>query len=386
MFNSFKKIIKGLCVLSVLSLTTTANVQAQLGEVGEILRAGAGDANTLLEKFLNPYINGFGADLNTGWFSTAKSHQKLGFDISINVAAAVVPTTDQIFNVNDLNLTELVLISGNPETPTIAGANSTDTRLGVLWDDPRTPQDDDVLFDFEIPSGTDFPYAPAPMIQASVGLIKDTDISLRYIPQTDFNVDPINSSLGLFGFGVKHGINQWLPGEKLIPVDLSVQFGYTAFNASAGFDVLPQDESSDVFNPYNDSNWDGQGIDLETKASTFNAIVGKTLPIISVYAGLGIESSKTTITTPGAYPLTSPATPDDQSQYPNEIYHPQDNPDGATQIIREIDSPIDLEIKGSNSMRAFVGTRIRLTVLQISASYTLANYSTFNVGFGISLR
>lgn len=375
MFKRFKTIMKYLYALAFIGVLMTGTAKAQLGDAGAILRAGATDANTLMESYVGPYAKGFGADLNTGWFNTAKTHKKLGFALTINVAAAVVPTADQLLNVNDLALTQLELISGSAETPTIAGNDATDTRLGVYWDDPRTTSNQDVLFDFAVPAGTGFSYAPSPMVQASVGLIKDTDVTLRYVPDTDFSA--VDASIGLFGFGIKHGINQWLPGGKLIPVDLSVQFGYTTFNASAGFEVDPE-TGSDIYNPYQASTWDGQGIDMETKASTFNAIVGKTLPFISVYGGIGIESSTTTINTPGSYPITSP----------NPNYNPSstDPAQNSEKVIEKIDSPIDLKIDGDNSVRAFAGFRFNIAVIQISGSYTLSNYSAFNVGFGFGLR
>jgi hypothetical protein len=375
MFNSFKKLMKFLPALAFFGIITAGTAKAQLGDAGAILRAGAKDANTLLDSYVSPYAKGFGANLNTGWFNTAKSHKKLGFDVSLNVAAAFVPSADQLFNVEDLTFTQLERISGNPVTPTIAGEDVTNTEMGVYWDDPRTPGSNDVLFSFDLPGGTGFPYTPSPMVQASVGLIKDTDISLRFVPTVE--VPGVDADLGLFGVGIKHGLNQWLPGGKLLPVDVSVQFGYTTFNASAGFDVTP-DAGADTYNSYPSTTWDGQGIDMETTASTFNAIVGKTLPFISVYAGVGFENSTTTISTPGSYPITSP----------NPNYDPfsSDPAKNSEKIIEKIDEPVKLEIDGSNSVRGFVGTRIKIAILQISASYTLANYSSFNVGFGIGLR
>ncbi|MEX0721870.1 MAG: DUF6588 family protein [Balneolaceae bacterium] len=376
MFNSYKKFIKGLCALAVLSLGTIGSANAQLGDAGAILRAGAADANILLENYLAPFGKGFGADLNTGWFNTAKTHQTLGFDVNLTVSAAVVPTAGQVIDINSLTpqFDQLELTGGSSETPTISGNSDTDTRLGVYWNDPRTASPQDVLFDFGMVGGTGVPYVPAPMVQATIGVIKDTDVSLRFIPETE--ISAMDGSVGLFGFGLKHGINQWLPGGRLLPVDLSVQFGYTSFASNSGFEVYPT-ENSDTYNEFDLSVWEGQGLELETSATTFNVIAGKTLPFISLYGGVGLEGSTTTIKTPGSFPYTAP----------NENYDPvSTNPEHRIKVIEKIDSPIDINIDGDNSFRAFAGTRIKLAVFQISASYTLANYSSFNVGFGITFR
>lgn len=373
MFNKFKNITKSLCAVMLLSFAATSTAYAQLGDAGEILRGGADDANLLLDSYLSPYAEGFGANLNTGWFNQAKAHGTLGFDISLNVAAAIVPTSSQTFNVSELALSELEIISGSNSSPTIAGDEASTTTMGITYTNPQSGQEE-VLTSFDIPGGVGFPYVPSPMVQASVGIIKDTDVTLRFVPEVDIN--PIEGSVGLFGFGVRHGLNQWLPGGKLLPVDLAVQFGYTTFNANSAFNVDPE-TGSDIYNPYNASQWEGQGMDMETSATTINAIVGKNLPFIAVYGGLGFESSTTTITTPGSYPITS-INPD---------YDPQQNTEETREkIIESINAPIDLEIKGSNNIRAFAGFRLSIAILRISASYTLSNYSSANVGIGFGFR
>ncbi|MDR9416590.1 MAG: hypothetical protein RI564_09915 [Gracilimonas sp.] len=378
MFNNFKKISKGLCAVLVLSLASVGTAHAQLGDAGEILRGGADDANTLLRSYLTPFGEGFGANLNTGWFNQAKAHGTLGFDISVNAAVALVPSSDELFNVADLGLTQLEIASGSsPESPTISGddASTTTLELNGTYQNPQTGQTEEItLTQFDLPGGVGYPYVPSPMFQATLGIIKDTDVTLRFVPETD--ISAIDASVGLFGFGVKHGLNQWLPGGKVLPVDISLQFGYTSFNANAGFDVEPE-TGGDIYNPFNESQWDGQGLDMETTATTINAIVGKKLPFISVYGGIGFESSTTSITTTGFYPITSV----------NPAYNPQDNSEQTRQkIIEDLEAPIDFEIEGSNNMRAFVGARLSIAILRISASYTLSNYSAANIGVGFGFR
>lgn len=373
MFNNVKKIIKALCIVSFFSFATVGNVQAQLGDAGEILRAGADDANIYLSEFLSPFSNGFGASLNTGWFTTANSHSTLGFELNLNVGVAMVPSTALEIDVSSLGMSNLEVTSGSNTTPTISGEDNTNTKLGQMWTNPQTNQQEP-LFEFDAPSGIAFEYVPAPMAQLTVGVIKDTDVSLRFVPTTalgDFG------ELGLFGFGVKHGINQWIPGGKVLPVDLSVQFGYTSFNMSTDFEVDPE-TGNDIYNPYNASQWDGQGLEMETSAYTINAIVGKKLPIIAVYGGIGIEGTTTTLGSPGAYPLT----------VPNSNYDPtsSDPAENRQKVIESLSAPIDLEMEGENNFRAFAGFRVKLAVIQLFANYTLSTYPTANAGFGFTFR
>lgn len=364
-----------------LSVAITPRAQAQLGDAGEILRSGANDANLLMENYLKPFGAGFGANLNAGWVNTARAYKPLGFDLRANAGVALVPSVDQSFNVTSLAFQEVSLLGGPSTTPTISGEDVSSTRIGkeFTYTDGNGNQQTEELFSFVMPQGIGFPYVPAPMVQLTLGAMKDTDVSLRYFPTYD--IEDVGS-IGLFGFGVKHGINQWLPGGDMMPVDLSVQFGYTSLDVSAEFDVQPVIDS-DTFVPSGyeagSARWNGQGADLKATGYTINALVGKTLPILSIYAGVGMESSKMTLKTPGNYPLTSP----------NDNYDPNaaaGSPDSYTKAIESMASPIDLNLDGENSFHAMGGLRIRLAILTISGSYTLAKYPVANLGVGISIR
>lgn len=368
MMKFLKKYTTGTLLIGALAFSTP--VQAQLGDAGEILKAGAGDANILLKNYLAPFGKGFGSSMNTGWFSSAGTHKKLGFDVSLNVGVSVVPTSGLTFNVDNIGLTTLERTSGSSVTPTINGDDKTDTELGIYFTNPINDQQE-LLTEFEMPAGVGFEYVPAPMVQASVGLIKSTDVTLRFVPETDLGDDL--GTVGLVGFGFKHGLNQWIPGGGLLPVDLSIQMGYTQLTMEVPFDVDPE-TGADIKNDFAVSTWDNQGLDFEAKAFTFNAIVGKKLPFVSAYAGLGYETSETSIATPGSYPVTSV-----NNDY-NGVTETQ------TRKIEAIVDPIDITIGGENSVRAFAGVQFKVAVFKIFANYTAATYSSFNAGFGITFR
>ncbi|MDZ7660588.1 DUF6588 family protein [Fodinibius sp.] len=344
----------------------------QVGDIGDILQAGREDANTLARSYLEPFGSGFGASLNTGWTNTASPHSKLGFDVTVSAGLAIVPDAAKSFNINELGLQQLELEGTNPVTPTINGADETGSLLAAYEEINGTRQK---LLEFNMPNGSGFGYVPAPMIKAGVGIIKDTELMLRYTPKTkigDFG------SFNLFGVGAKHGINQWLPGGKLLPVNLSVMFGYTTMDVGSDLNLTASDvirDPNNTENPYNVSQWEDQTVEMNTDAWTINALVGKSLPIISVYAGVGYEASTFSITTPGSYPTV----------IPNEAYQndPQNN---EPLIVNAVDDPIDVSIDGDNGFRALAGFRLKFTVLHISGSYTLSNYPSYNLGVGISFR
>lgn len=356
--------------LCFLFLIPAEKSHAQFDDLGEILRAGANDSNLLLESYLRPYTTGFGADLNSGWNNSARPYKTLGFDLKVSAATSFVPIADELFNVNDLHFTQLEVLEGN-STPTIAGPNNVNrARLGQTFTNPQTGNQEE-LFAFDMPEGTGFPYVPAPMVQLTVGIPFNTDVSIRAVPAID--IPDVDGTINLFGAGVKHGLNQWLPGGALLPVDLSAQVGFTQLSMNVGVDVQPIVDG-DTRNDFNDSNWENQEIELNSTGYVANLLVGKTLPLLSVFGGVGMQSSNMTIKTSGAYPIT----------VPNVEFDGQN--DDRTKAIEELVDPIDLDIAGENSLHALAGFRLRLGFIAISGSYTFSNYPVANVGVGISFR
>jgi hypothetical protein len=362
----------------------------QVGDIGDILQAGREDANTLARAYLEPFGSGFGASLNTGWTNTASPHGKLGFDVTVSTGLAIVPDAAKSFDVTALGLSDnFRLLNENGEIPgpnenidptaqTINGNDVSGPMVGFFTDQDYDGDGEvDKLVDFNMPEGSGFGYVPAPMIKAGVGIVKGTELMLRYTPKTkigDFG------SFNLFGVGAKHGINQWLPGGKLLPVNLSVMFGYTNMEVGSDLDLTASDvigNRSDIENPYNASQWEDQTVEMNTDSWTINALVGKSLPVVSVYAGVGYEASSLSITTPGSYPTVVPKQSAD---------NPPNNEPQKPLFVDAVDEPIDVSVDGDNGLRALAGFRLKFTVLHISGSYTLSNYSSYNLGVGISFR
>ncbi|TVQ65758.1 MAG: hypothetical protein EA360_08115, partial [Balneolaceae bacterium] len=309
---------------------------------------------------------GFGAGLNSAWFTSPKPHRTLGFDLRVSVTAAMVPDADQIFNVASLSLERLQILDGGSVTPTLFGEDTPGPRVGEFYLNPVSGQTEE-LYSFRMPEGTGIPIVPTPMAQLTVGLIRDTNLSIRYVPNIAVGEDV---DYGVIGFGVQHGLNQWLGS---LPVDVSVQFGFTNLHLDLMVDERPIVDFN-TENPYPDSFWQNQAFKFQSNAYTANLIVGKQLPIFSVYGGVGFQDSKTTLKAAGNYPILVPVDM-------NEL-----EPGGPTKKVDAITDPIDIELIGGNKVHAFVGGRIRLAVFAISFNYTRSTYNSYTLGAGISFR
>lgn len=370
--------IKYALVLSVFILGSNFSAKAQIGNIGEIIRAGQADATLLAEAYVNPYATGFGNSLNSGWFQTAGTHGLLGFDITLSTTFAVVPSTDEQFNVRNLEPQfEAIEVYNNVyETPTIAGEAATRTEFVISGDNSSgVPRDQ--LPRFTMPDGSGFGYVPAPALQISKGLPKGIDLSLRYIPKV--GVDDVGD-ISLFGFAVKHDILQWIPGLGMLPIDVSAQFGYTSLSAnSAGISVLPPDA---YFNgngnysnsgQYDRSDFDGQKVETTTSGWTANVLVGKNLSLVAfgvgAYAGVGIQSSTMELDVAGNYPVESP---DPTIQNPNQ------------KRLEVLSDPINLDLENGVSPNLMAGVNIDITLIRIAAQYSYGDYSMGTVSVGIA--
>lgn len=365
MFNNFKKIIKGLCALSVISLATVGTANAQFGDIGAFLKAGVDDATILTKEYLRPFPTGFGTGLNAGWNEAAAPKKTFGFSIQVRPSLAFVPGSAQKFDVSTLGLEKIVVAQGeDPVTPSIAGKNSSGPLLEI-YDDPNDPNRNK-LGEFTMPKGTGFSFVPAPIAQVSLGLVKGTDVSVRFLPETEIGDF---GNIEILGGAVKHDIGQWLPGSKLLPVDLSVMAGFNQISVNGTLDLQPDgvrnpNDPSLSSNPNPD--FEDQAVETTTNTFVLNALVGKQLPLLSVYGGVGYQTASLDLDIKGDYPVNTNVAGQD--------------------FYNVISDPISFSLDSESSVHLLGGFRIRLGVIAIYGEATLANYFTANAGIGISFR
>lgn len=286
----------------------------------------------------------------------------LGFSLQIRPSIALVPTSDQSFDISSLGLDKISLAAGeSPITPTISGSTGSGPELVIN-------ENGNEISIFNMPGGTGVAFVPAPIIQASLGLIKNTDITVRYLPEVSFDD---YGSISIIGGAIKHGINQYIPAGKLLPVDLSIMFGFNQIGADANLSLAqvgtrdPNDPNL-VSNPT--PNFDNQQVTTQTSTYVVNVLAGKALPFISVYGGLGFQKASFDLTMEGDYPVPffNPLTP------------------GEDYFV--IQDPVSFTIDSESNVHMLGGFRLRLGFIAFYGEATLANYFTANAGVGISFR
>ena len=191
-----------------------------------------GEANG--KEYMKPFVNAFGSDLNSGWFSTAKT-SPLSFGLTFNAMLAVVPDDDKTFlaqNPDTLRYKETEVVSA-----TVFGNN------GGFFTSDEYPE----LF---LPGGVDIKAVPLIVPQAHLGLPGGFEVEVRYIPPYEIKD---MGKISFVGGGVKYQVSKLIPMlSALLPISIqgsyqqlklgdvvTVNSAFVNIHASRGLVVLP---------------------------------------------------------------------------------------------------------------------------------------------------
>jgi hypothetical protein len=195
-------------------------------------------------------------------------------------------------------------------------------------------------------------YVPVPIANIGIGLPKQTDLKIRYAPTIDLGDQ---GKFNLFGIAVMHDVKQYIPGLKLIPIDISGFVGYTRMKLEA-----------DLSGSYAGPNPNNQKGIFEMSATTIQGLISKKFSVVTAYAGIGYNIARSNISVKGNYDFNG------------------DGDSGTGGDAGEKD-PIGLDFSASGP-RVTTGVRLKLAVFTFHADYTVQKYKALTVGFGICVR
>ncbi len=340
----FKRAI--LCSMICLSINAVAQDE---NDIVNFLNAGQQDARKLMNAYLTPAIEGFSYGFNGGWYTTAKAHKTLGFDIAVAIHGVFVPTSKNYFNPNGLQLqtvTGFTSASSNGLAPTIMGP---DVRTDYSVDADDNGQTDAT---FQGPRGLDFKDnlkingTLAATAQVGIGIYKNTDLKIRWTPEIEYG----SSKVKMLGFGVMHDIKQHIPGIKVLPFDLSILVAYTKIKGSTGLENTFPKPATDT-RP--------QVMNYSMNAWLFEALISKKLAMVTFFGGVGFNTVQADADVKGSYVV-----------------------EGFPGALKD---PVSLGFK-NKSMRVNAGMRLNLGPIYLSGEYVLQEYSMVSAGFGVTVR
>lgn len=290
-------------------------------------------------NYVKPIVQGWGADLNSGFYHSADLHDILGFDVQLKLSAARLSEEDKWFNFempDQITYNAFTLRAGTDyekfvRTPTAVGAKG---ETIVRTKSTSIVPNQEIA---RLPGGYDLPISPLIVPQAAIGLPFGLEVMGRFIPTTTLSSEGTDiGKVNFLGFGVRHDIDQYIPAP--LPIDIAVHFMTQKFNFK---DASDNNLISATATAY--------GIEASAKALIF-----------TLYGGFQLESSKFTI---GPYTATF-----------------KEGTQTRTVRVEEF------EIEGKNRSRFHAGLRLILLIVNLHADYSFAETPVITVGAGITLR
>ncbi len=337
-------------ILTLVTCFYSINGSAQ-PDLDVLLRGGVEDANTLMEAYIDPVAKGVSASLVNGWYNTAKTHKPGRFDITITANAVFIPDDDLMFDVNNLTLNNVRLVT--PEdgmVPTLAGPDDVSSTYEYYDDDGIFQGTFDGPDGFDLKGNFGMQAIPVPMVQVGVGLVKNTDLKIRFTPRMKFE----GVEFQVLGGALMHDIGQYIFGDsENSPFDLSAMVGYTHITMEYDMTTTGTEEI-DTEN----------GITkLDITGLTFQGIISKRFSVLTLYAGAGYNVSTSDFAVEGDYDIK----------------------DDLGLVEETVTDPIDLSYQ-LNSPRLTAGFRLKLAVVSLHVDYTLQKYNTLSAGFGFDIN
>ena len=332
------------CVFLGACLTTAAQA-----DFNNVLAAGVEDAERFTTDYMAPLSESVVYSMSTGWYNTADAKPLGGFEISIigNITGFKNKEDKKTFILNPSDYENLDFV----ENPGVAREVS--TALGDI-SGTQVYVEGEVLGvtvreTFELPSGLageNIDFVPSGYLQASVGVIKGTEIKARFLPKMEYE----DASIGLFGLGIQHDFTKLLPADKILPVAISAVIGYTNINGDYDLSNARLIEG------------ENQRIEAEISSWAFGAVVSTKLPIINFYGGVNYITGKSVTDVLGTYRVNS-------GPFESETY----------------EDPFSI-VKKVNGVTGTLGTKLKLGFLRLNAEYNLGEFNTATVGINFGFR
>lgn len=334
-------------ILTFLAIGATILLRAQ-SNVNDLLAAGLDDAEQFTDAYLAPVSEAAIYSIAGGWYNTADAKPLGGFEISIigNMTPFKNKADKKAFVLNTADYENLQFTDGST-SKSVATALGEIQGVNVYVEADIAPGVSQRA-DFELPSGLaseNLNFIPSGFVQASVGLVKGTELKARFLPK--INTDEV--SVGFYGLGLQHEFTKHLPADKMLPVAISGVIGYTHLNGTYDFTSTNIIDGQD------------QRIDVAINTWVFQAVVSTRLPVINFYGGLGYLSGKSDTDILGTYIVQS----------------------GPFQ--QTYTDPFSVSKKASG-VTANIGAKLKLGFFRLHADYTIAEFNNLSVGLNFGFR
>jgi len=253
--------------------------------------------------YMQPFADAFGANVNSGFFHSADI-PLVGIKVYVGVVTMTAFIADDAKSFQ-ASTGEFFNPSTTLEAPTIFGSIDGTTVNGSAGTT------------YHFPGGLNISKLPIAVPQLTVGSFMGTDATLRFI---QLNLGDNFGDLSVFGIGLRHSISQYIP---LLPLKIAGGIYYQTFKVG---DVV------------------------DASAFFISAQASYSLPVITLYGGLGYESSSMDLN----YKFGSGDTAEE----------------------------ISFNLTAENTVRLTLGAALKLAFITLNADYNIGNQNVLVLGLG----
>jgi len=243
------------------------------------------DMLLISNKYVSPAAEAAVYQSTGSWYSSAKSLELFEVDVSLHVNALPVSNAQKSFTVNDSDFIGLdIRDAESAQVPTALGGETS------VFYDFTLGGDDYELQTFEGANQQVFYY---PYLQGSIGLWRQTELTLQYVPEVKIDA----SGYKTFGGAIKHNLSQYWLGDNQDSqaLQVAVQVAYSLFDSKVffdGFEVTSTDQNQEALAVIN-------SLTVDANAVTGQLIASKRVNKFEFVGAFAVSQNKFTYTMGG---------------------------------------------------------------------------------------
>lgn len=228
------------------------------------------------DQYITPAADASIYQSTASWYSSAKALDLYEIDVSVHFNALPIGAKKKVNTVRDSDFINLDIRDGSTAVvPTALGGDTEQFYDFVI---------DGETYEMQAFEGIKESTVYHPYLQASVGLWKETDVTLRYSPKIKIDI----SDYTIFGVAVKHNVSQYFRKENsTASFEFAVLASYSTFDSNLLFDALELTPTNGNEEPLAVL----EGLTVNANALLFQAIGSKRWRDFEVQGSLGFTSS-----------------------------------------------------------------------------------------------